>query len=170
MSSAPYPSNEAQRQMALDSYGILDTLPEQRYDDLTDLAAYICDTPIALISLIDNDRQWFKSHHGLSMTQSERAISFCAHSLLNPEDIMVVSNAHTDHRFADNPLVRAEPNIHFYAGAPLLTPEKLPLGTICVISHTAKMLSEHQVNSLRALARQTMALLEFGKLEKATEK
>lgn len=165
MLSPATPPNEAERQAALDSFGILDSLSEQRYDDITDLAAYICQTPIALITLIDKQRQWFKSHHGLSLEQTQRSISMCAHCILQPEGIMIVPNAHVDARFKDNPLVLGEPYIHFYAGVALMTPEQLPLGTICVISHAPHSLTTDQMHSLKALARQTSALLELSRLE-----
>jgi len=157
---AELPSNEAARLEALLNYQVLDTLPEDAYDDITLLASEICGTPMAAVSLIDSTRQWFKSKVGLAIPETARDKAFCAHAILQP-DITVVSNTQADERFADNPLVTGEPWIRFYAGAPLLTPKGEALGTLCVIDQVQRTLTEKQINSLRALSRQVMAQLEL---------
>jgi PAS domain-containing protein len=160
MTPAPLPQNESGRLEALQRYEILDTGAEQKFDDLTLLASHICQTPIALISLVDADRQWFKSRVGLTTSQTPRSISFCAHALLE-DDLMVVSDAAADERFSDNPLVTGEPNVRFYAGAPLVTPEGHALGTLCVLDRVPRKLAPAQLDALRALARQVVAQLEL---------
>ncbi|NMF82794.1 GAF domain-containing protein [Nodosilinea sp. P-1105] len=151
---------EIDRLNALREYNILDTPSEQIYDDITALAAYICDVPIALISLIDADRQWFKSKVGLNVRETPRDISFCAHAILNP-DIMVVNDALEDERFAQNPLVTSDPGIRFYAGVPLTTPNGYQLGTLCVIDYRPRDLSNTQKKTLAALARQVVMQMEL---------
>lgn len=153
-------AEESARLKALKDYDILDTPSEQAYDDITALAAFICDVPIALISLVDADRQWFKSKVGLAVSETTRDVSFCAHALLKPE-VMVIPDTRLDQRFLDNPLVTCAPNIRFYAGVPLLTPTGYPLGTLCVIDHQPKVLSDSQCNTLEALARQVVSQLEL---------
>lgn len=149
------------RQEALASYSILDTLPDDDYDNLTAIASEICGTPISLVSLLDNDRQWFKSHHGLEISETPIEYSFCAHAIYEPNKLFVVEDARQDERFRDNPLVSGEPFIAFYAGVPLVTQEGHPLGTLCVIDRKPKRLSESQRQSLEALARQVINLLEL---------
>lgn len=154
------PPQEAERLRALHQYQILDTLPEEVYDDLTRLAARICGAPIALVSLIDAERQWFKSRLGLDLPESDRAISFCAHSVASGE-MLVVPDACQDERFADNPFVLEDPSIRFYAGAPLVTPAGHALGTLCVIDRRPRELSDEQLDMLRILGRQVMNQLEL---------
>jgi GAF domain-containing protein len=157
---APLPTNEANRLKALREYHILDTETERTYDDITTLAAYICDVPIAMISLVDEARQWFKSKVGLTQRQTPRDVAFCAHAILHREPL-VVGDATKDRRFADSALVTGEPHIRFYAGIPLVNPDGLALGTLCVIDHQPRKLTEKQQKALRALARQVMALMEL---------
>lgn len=160
MGAAPLPQNENARLAALDSYDILDTGREQAYDDFTTMAAEICDTPIAVISLIDKDRQWFKSQVGLDSSETPRDQAFCAHAIVQ-QQTMVVSDATMDARFHDNPLVVGSPNIRFYAGAPLTTGDGHGLGTLCVIDRVPRTLTPKQLKALEALSRQLMTHLEL---------
>ena len=157
---ATIPSNEAERVRALKAYEILDTLPEQEYQDIVYLASLICEAPIAVVSLVDEDRQWFKARLGVDAEQTDRDIAFCAHAVLTPESLMIVPDARQDPRFADNPLVTGALQIGFYAGAPLVTGDGLALGTLCVIDHKPRVLTESQQLALAALSRQVMTQLE----------
>ena len=162
--------DEAARLEALRRYRILDTGPERSFDDLTLLASYICGTPMALITLVDADRQWFKSRVGISISETARAVSFCGHAIEH-RDLFIVPDARHDQRFHDNPLVTGEPEIRFYAGAPLVTPDGHALGTLCVLDRMPRTLSRDQLEALTALCRQTEGQLELrrhvGELEDA---
>lgn len=155
------PSDESQRIQALQSYGILDTPYENDFDDLTELASVICQTPVALISLVDENRQWFKSNKGLEVRETDRAHSFCAHAILQPENMMVVEDARADLRFKDNILVTGKTNIVFYAGMPLIDSQGNALGTLCVIDHCERQLNESQIKSLKILSKTVMEKLEL---------
>jgi PAS domain S-box-containing protein len=159
MQSAPFPVDEERRLLALQRYGVLDTLPEAVYDDLVHLAGQICGTPMAVMSLVDAGRQWFKARFGLAAEGTPRDVAFCAHAILD-RGLFVVPDALQDQRFADNPLVTGEPGIRFYAGAPLVTPEGYAIGTLCVLDRQARSLSEAQQEALAALARQVVLHLE----------
>jgi len=151
---------DAVRLHTLASYQILDTAPEQEFDDLTELASFICGTPIAVVSLVDADRQWFKSRIGLDVEETPREIAFCATAILDHKPL-VVPNASQDLRFANNPLVTGELSVRFYAGVPLVAPDGSALGTLCVIDHKPRDLTRHQLDALQKLARQAMTRLEL---------
>ncbi len=153
-------ATEAKRLKVLWQYDVLDTVPEEVFDDLTELAARICEAPIALISLVDEDRQWFKSRVGLSVSETSRDLSFCALAI-QQEDLFIIPDATRDRRFCENPLVISEPKIRFYAGAPLVTPDGHALGTLCVIDKVPRDLRPEQQQALRVLARHVMTQLEL---------
>ncbi|WP_423998637.1 sensor histidine kinase [Maribacter sp. IgM3_T14_3] len=156
------PTNEQQRLEALKSFNVLDTLEEKEYDAITRIAADICDTPMALVSLVDEGRQWFKSHHGIDATETPRDLAFCAHAINTPDSLFVVNDANKDDRFFDNPLVTGGPSVQFYAGAPLNTKDGESIGTLCVIDTKPRNeFTERQRASLKDLADQVMAQLEL---------
>lgn len=160
MKIAPLPDNELVRLATLKKYGILDTEPDAALDAVVQLAAYICQTPIAAISLVDENRQWFKAITGLNAKETSRDIAFCAHAILNNET-MIVPDATKDERFCDNPLVTSPPDIRFYAGVPLATPSGEHLGTLCVIDRVARELSPAQLDAVNVLAKNVMAHLDL---------
>src|SRR5882762_2086113 len=155
----PSPKNEKKRLEVLWQYEVLDTVPEQVFDDLTELAASICGAPIALITLVDENRQWFKSRVGITVNETSRDVSFCGHAIMQQE-LFIVPDATRDDRFAQNPLVTSDPKIRFYAGAPLVTPDGHNIGTLCVIDKVPRELRPDQKQALRVLARHVMSQLE----------
>lgn len=163
MISAAKPANEPERLSALYEYDLLDSLAEKEYDDITRIASSICNMPIALITLIDNERQWFKSKIGIDGTDTHRDHAFCAHAILKPEEMFIVNDATADERFHDNPYVTGDPYVGFYAGVPLLNESGFPLGTLCVLDNKPNAISDSQKETLRALARQVMAYFELRK-------
>jgi signal transduction histidine kinase len=158
--AAPKPLNEAQRLETLRGYKILDSRREDAFDDLTRIASQICATPMAIVSLVDEDRQWFKSEVGLGATETPRDLAFCAHAILQ-DKVFEVPDAHQDIRFQDNALVTGAPYLRFYAGAPLQTPDGHALGTLCVLDRVPRNLSDEQKAALEALARQAMGQMEL---------
>jgi len=166
MISAPKPDCEARRLEALRAYHVLDSAREQAYDDITKLASFICETPVAMISLVDDCRQWFKSKTGTETQETSRDVAFCAHTILDSH-VFVVPDASNDTRFADNPLVTGESRVRFYAGAPLLTHEGYAMGALCVTDRVPRSLSREQTDALEALARQTIALMELRRVSAA---
>jgi hypothetical protein len=158
--TAPAPHTEKKRLHVLWQYEVLDTVPEEVFDDLTELAARICGAPIALISLVDEHRQWFKSKVGITVKETSRDISFCSHAI-EQEGLFIIPDATKDRRFANNPLVTSDPKIRFYAGAPLITPDGHAIGTLCVIDKIPRELRPEQQQALRVLARHVMTQLEL---------
>jgi GAF domain-containing protein len=158
---------EKRRLEVLWQYDVLDTVPEAVFDELTELAACICEAPIALVSLVDEDRQWFKSRHGTTLAETSRDISFCGHAI-RQSDLFIVPDATQDPRFANNPLVTSAPRIRFYAGAPLVTPDGHAIGTLCVIDKVPRELRRDQKDALRILARHVVTQLELRRRSSAT--
>jgi len=156
---APIPENELQRINALHRYQVLDTAPEQAFDDITKLASFICQAPVALVTLIDSDRQWFKSKLGIQGSECPREQAVCAHTILEP-DTLVVEDLLADNRFSDNAAIKAE-HLRFYAGAPLITPDHYALGAVCVLDRQPRKLTEEQSAALKQLARLVVNLLEL---------
>lgn len=161
MKQPPLPQNEQDRLKALQRYQILDTDPESGFDDLTAIAAHICGTPIALVSLVDSDRLWFKSRFGLEAIQIPRESTFCARAISQPDKILIVPNTLEDQRFATHPLVTSDPNIRFYAGAPLVTSDGFALGTLCTLDRKPRELSPENIAALQALSHQVISQLEL---------
>ncbi len=155
--------DETSRLDALKALMILDSPEEKAYDDLTRFAAELCDAPIALITLVDDKRQWFKARVGLQVTETPREHAFCAHAIQDPSSVMIVTDATRDPRFASNPLVTGAPNIRFYAGAPLVTSTGHALGTLCVIDNRPRQLDAAQIERLQFLAAQVISKLEAQK-------
>jgi PAS domain S-box-containing protein len=164
MAPWPLPPAEEQRIEALRRYRILDTLPEASLDDITRIAAYVCGTPIALISLIDTDRQWFKARIGMELTEVGRESAFCARTICSPHELMIVPDTQHDPRFATNPFVVGPPFIRFYAGAPLVTADGHALGTLCVIDTVPRNLTTHQCDTLAALSRSVVSEFELRRI------
>jgi len=160
MKAPRIPENEVERLKALETYRVMDTPPESSFDDLTTLVARILDVPIALVSLVDADRQWFKSRYGLDAPETPRDISFCGH-VVAEQELLVVPDAFEDSRFHDNPLVTGDPRVRFYAGVPLTTPDGHILGTLCAIDHDARQVSADQLDTLSILGRQVADQLEL---------
>ena len=159
--NAPLPPDEPARIAALRRYRILDTPPEAVYDELTRLAAYICQTPAALLTFIDGDRQWFKSTFGIAIHEMPRSLAFCTHAFPKQAEVMVVPDTHKDRRFASSPLVTGPPYVHFYAGAVMVSSDGFPMGTLCILDWRPRRLRRAQVEALQALSRQAVAHLEL---------
>lgn len=157
--------SETRRLQVLWEYEVLDTVPEEIFDDLTELAAQICNAPIALISLVDEDRQWFKSRYGTTLRETSRDVSFCSYAIEH-NGLFIVSDATRDKRFAKNPLVTAEPRVRFYAGMPLVTPDGQALGTLCVLDKVPRQLEPNQERALAILARHVVSQLELRRRSK----
>jgi diguanylate cyclase (GGDEF)-like protein len=170
---APLPSNEADRLLTLQGFDILDSGAESAFDDITRLAAYICDVPIALISFVDSDRQWFKSKVGLEFSQTPRDQSLCAHAILAPDRVTEIGDFARDQRFAEFPMINSEPNVRFYAGAPIVTSGGHAMGTVCVMDRVPRELDPAMREALQMLARQVVALLDMrravARLRKTTD-
>ena len=160
MKIAPYPSNETERIAELEHYGILDTPADSILDSIAQTAADVCGTNIALVSLIDRKRQFFKSNIGLPVRETHRNLAFCSHAILEPDKVLEIQDSMLDARFYDNPLVTDGPKIRFYAGKPLVTPNGYALGTLCVIDEKPLKLNAWQENALRRLARIVSDLLD----------
>ena len=157
--------DEKNRLEELETFHILDTLPESAYDSLTSIAAKICEVPICLVSLLDKNRQWFKSHYGLNSSETQKDISFCGHAINEKNDFLIVEDARKDIRFHDNPLVIDNPNVIFYAGFVLKSKNNLPLGTFCIIDDKPRKLDKRQLKSLSIIRDLVMTLMEIRRYE-----
>ena len=166
MKIAGLPDNEQDRLEALRSYDILDSLPEKEYNDITLLASEICNTPISLISFIDDKRQWFKSNRGLDVQETPKDFAFCSHAILNPSEVLIVPDSRKDERFAGNPLVEGDPYVIFYASVPLVNKDGFPLGSLCVIDNNSRTLTDTQLNALKILSEQVVNILELRRANK----
>lgn len=156
----PIPKDETQRLAALRRYKILDTPPEEAFDDITLLASHACQTPVALVVLLDSLRQWFKAKIGIKLAETPRELSFCAYTIMQ-RDLLIIPDARADRRFATNPLVNSGPKFRFYAGAPLITSDNRAIGTLCVLDHVPRQLTFEQGHDLIALSRLVMCQLEL---------
>jgi signal transduction histidine kinase len=168
-SPAPFPPNEDERALSLAHLRILDSAPEQDFDDIVMLASIWCEVPVALVSLVDRERQWFKACVGLDVKETHRDLAFCAHAILAPADVLIVEDAKLDSRFQNSALVLGPPHIRFYAGAPIIDDSGHALGTVCVIDTKPRTLTEQQRTALLALARQTASLLQLRLLKHQRE-
>ena len=167
MPAADLPPDEEQRLAALRELDLLDSEPEEAFDELVRRAAAATGAPVAVITLVDEARQWFKARVNLELESTDRDLSFCAHAMLTPDDLTVVPDTLEDERFADNLLVAEDPNIRFYAGAPIFTPDGYPVGTLCVIDTAPRGLSDDQAQALRELAAEVSRQIERRRLQRA---
>ena len=161
----PVPDDEPERLEALRRYGAFGLLQSTVFDDIARLAAFICQTPISMVSLIDSNRQWFLAKTGFNSCETSREVSFCAHALVGT-DMLVVTDTHLDARFSRNPMVTGDPFIRFYSGVPLLTSDGYALGTLCVVDYVPRTLTLEQTDALRSLSRLVMTQLEFSRLKR----
>ncbi|HET6224829.1 MAG TPA: PAS domain S-box protein, partial [Bacteroidia bacterium] len=155
------PPNEVQRLKELDAYQLIGMAEDDDYDFITTMAAQICNSKISLISFVLEDKQWFLSHHGLAAREASREESFCGHAINKPDEIMIIDDARKDIRFWDNPFTTGDPYVIFYAGVPLVSPNGMPLGTLCVIDDRPKNLTPLQIQQLKSLAKQTLNLFQL---------
>lgn len=160
MISPAIPENESERLNSLRQLNIINSMPEEAYDTITELASYICKTPIAVVNIVDTQHNWFKSKFGTDLTGSPRDISFCGHAILEPDNLLEIPDAAKDERFKDNPFVTGENPIRYYAGVPILDNKGLPLGTLCVYDFDEHTLDNKQKKALKALAKQVELLFE----------
>jgi GAF domain-containing protein len=169
MEAALKPENEWERLTALHALDLLDTAPEAIYDEVTRLATELCGTPFSLVTLVDEGRQWFKSRFGLEVQETPREVAFCAHAILEPEEVFVVPDARYDQRFFDNPLTTGEPHVIFYAGVPLVDKDGHALGTLCVLDNRPRTMPEHKLLALKALARLVSVHFELRRTNQTLE-